>query len=111
MESIITKLLEYGPVGVLAVIVGIIAIFIYKLEKRVVKVEDKTESIDGVCIVRKDSFKRVYDRLDILEDEDIKIDGKLANINTNIQNLEANMNNIGDDVKTILRHFAEKGMG
>lgn len=112
MDAVAVALIaKYGPVGVLAVIVAVVILLMYKIDKRLVRVEDKSVSIDGVCIVREGKFTQIENRLGTLEDEDIKIEGKLTNINTNIKNLEVNMNFIGADVKTILTHFAEKGMG
>ena len=119
MDSIATELIaKYGPVGVLAIIVAIIAFLMWRMDKRVdsnkveiSKVNTKIASIDTTCLTRKNHFSEIYNSIDGLENKNVENTGEFKVINSELKSINKNVDSIQTDVKTILNHFAEKGMG
>jgi hypothetical protein len=103
--------IAYGPLGVLTLIVILIVIWHYKTEKRVVVVENKSEEHSGIHKKHSGYHSRAFDRITSLENKDVKSDGEFKVIDSELKSLGKSMDSIQTDVKTILNHFAEKGMG
>lgn len=103
--------LAYGPLGVLTVIVILIAVWHYRTEMRVVVVENKVEEHTAINIKHSSYHSKAFDQIGKLEDKDIKTDGDFKVIDSELKNLGKSMDSIQTDVKIILNHFVEKGMG
>jgi len=115
LESLfITAAKQFGPAATVAVVLIILVVkvtnLINKIENRVEGLEQKMNSVGSTCENRKDSFRKVYDRLDGLESKDLKIDGVLNVIDTKLTAQAKEIGSIGKNVETILQHFAQKGM-
>jgi len=102
--------ISYGPLGVLTFIVILIAIWHYKTEKRVGTMEGKVKEHIGIHDKHSGYHKDAFDRIGCLENKDVKTDGEFKVIDSELKSLGKSMDSIQTDVKTILNHFAKKGM-
>ena len=86
--------LQYGPFGVLILVIALLILLHEKKDGRIVK-----------------NLKKNFDRIEAIEKKDIHTDGRFDNIDTKLENLKTGQNDIKTDVKTLINAFATKGMG
>ncbi len=117
MGAIAERLAEYGPVGVLAIIVSVIAYLMWKMDKKVdingnhiKELKKENGNTMDICKARKSNFGEIFDRIEDLENNKVKVTGEFKVINTELKNINKSIDSIQTGVNTILTHFAEKGM-
>ena len=102
---------KWGPVGILAVIVGILAFLGYKAERRLYMHEKKlNDHLDE----SEEEGKRLdiaFKRVDELKMKNAENTGKFDTVDSRLSSMDEKINKIGSGVQTIIDHFVKKGMG
>lgn len=109
--TLVSILEDYGIAGLSLVLsVGLLFLF-FKLEKRVTRTEGKYEETTKMCNKRSGYFGDAFDRLDKIEKQDVKTEDRFDAVDAELLHINKSVESISMDVKTILNHFAAKGMG
>lgn len=109
--------ISYGLAGILVLAIGIILVLHYRLEKKVsnnghdiTDLKEGAQGMEDTFIARKKDMKKIFDKIEVLEKEDVKFEGSFKTVDTKLNGLAENVGDIKRDVKTIVDHFAQKGM-
>lgn len=101
---------KWGPVGILAVVVGILAFLGYKAERRLYMHEKK---LNDHIVESEEEGKRLdiaFKRVDELKIKNAENTGKFDTVDSRLSSMDEKINKIGSGVQTIVDHFVKKGM-
>ena len=102
---------KWGPVGILAVVVGILAFLGYKAERRLYMHERKLNDHLKDAEEGENRLDIAFKRVDELKIKNAENTGKFDTVDSRLSSMDEKINKIGSGVQTIVDHFVQKGMG
>ena len=112
MDLIAAELIaKWGPVGILAIVVGILAFLGYKAERRLYVHENK---LNDHLEESEEEGKRLdiaFKRVDELKIKNAENTGKFDTVDSRLASMDDKINKTDRGVETIVAHFVQKGMG
>ena len=93
MIDAIELALQYGPRGILVLVIVFLVIIHEKKDGRIMK-----------------NLKKNFNRIEVLEKNDVESDGQFTNIDIKLKHLDEKVDTINSGVNKIVDHFVAEGM-